>query len=267
MQDGKTFLIGVVAILFFFISFKGCKDENNGQLQYQQNGNFEKSPVDVLIRDLNSEQNFNITLMDMDFSEETDKYKHKYNILVERPDSVYAKETAWLPVSAAFFNANMENMGMEIASKLDGKVSKNTAPAGYSNYIGNEKYGQWRERDGGSFWEFYGKYAFMSSMFRMAMFPVRHSYWNDYRGNYYGSGRSYYGPTSNGSRMYGTNSTYAKNNTNSKWNSKSSNFKSRVQNKVRRSAASKKRAATQRTRSSNRYSSSSTRSRGGSFGK
>jgi hypothetical protein len=128
MQDGKTFLIGVVAILFFFISFKGCKDENNGQLQYQQNGNFEKSPVDVLIRDLNSEQNFNITLMDMDFSEETDKYKHKYNILVERPDSVYAKETAWLPVSAAFFNANMENMGMEIASKLDGKVSKNTAP-------------------------------------------------------------------------------------------------------------------------------------------
>lgn len=267
-MDSKTFLIGVVAVIFFFISFKGCKDKGNERQQVK----YEKTPVDKLIRDLSSEQNFTIILYDMDYVESNDQYKHQYNILIDKADSVYTKETDWLLVSSAFFNANVDNMGMEIASKKDGKLTKAVAPAGYTNYVGNEKYGQWKEHNGSSFWEFYGKYAFMSSMFRMAMFPVHYGYWNDYRSNYYGHGRAYYGPTNNGGRMYGTKSSYAQANSSSKWNSKSSDFKSRVRSKVSRSStASKSRVTrstnTKRTRSSSRYSSSSSRSRGGSFGK
>lgn len=190
--------------------------------------------------------------------------------MIEREDSAYVQTTDWVVVSSIFFNANVDNMGMELASKKDGKINKSASPAGYSNYIGNEKYGQWKERDGSRFWEFYGKYAFMSSMFRMAMFPVRYSYWNNYRSNYYGAGRSYYGPNTNGRNMYGTNSSYTKSNNNSKWNNKSSDFKSRVRGKVSQSAASSRKSrstAAKRSRSSSRYSKSSTRSRGGSFGK
>lgn len=284
MQNGKTVVIGVVVIIFFMISFRGCSDNdgravNRSNSQGSQNSApqqvaVQKSPVDILIRDLSAEQNFSIILYDMDYDEGSKKYSHQYNVLVDSDDSVKVKTTDWLLVSAAFFNQNVDNMGMELASKKDGKLNKIVAPAGHSNYVGNEKYGQWRERDGNRFWEFYGKYAFMSSMFRMGMYPVYYSSWNNYHSNYYGR-RSYYGQTSNGQRMYGTNSSYQKSNTSSTWNNKPSDFKSRVRNNVQRSTASKssttstKRTSTQQktTRSSSRYSSSSTRSRGGSFGK
>lgn len=268
MQNLKTVLIVIIAIIFFIISFRGC-NENKESNQYarQSTTTYTKSPLDLLIRDLNSEQNFTIILYDMDYNESSDTYLHKYNVLVERPDSVYTKETDWVTVSRTFFNQNVDNMGMELASKKDGNLNKTAAPAGYSNYIGNEKYGQWRERDGSSFWEFYGRYAFMSSMFRMAMFPIQYSYWNDYRTNYYGNGRSYYGPTTNGQRMYGTNSRYGQTNTQKTWNNKSSSFKSRVRSQVSRSSSASNTRSARTTRSSNRYSSSSTRSRGGGFGK
>jgi hypothetical protein len=270
MQNGKTFLIGIVAILFFMISFKGCFKSDNRSVErsYTSQPAPQKSPVDVLIRDLSAEQNFSIILYDMDYDEAKKQGKHQYNVLLEKEDSVQVKKTDWLIVSSAFFNQNADNMGMELASKKDGKLSKVAAPAGYSNYVGNEKYGQWRERDGNRFWEFYGKYALMSSMFRMAMYPVGYSSWNNYNSNYYGR-RSYYGQTANGQRMYGTNSSYGKANTSSTWNNKPSDFKSRVRSNVQRSTVTKTRTTTQQrtTRSSSRYSSSSTRSRGGSFGK
>ncbi|NOQ28054.1 MAG: hypothetical protein GQ564_22050 [Bacteroidales bacterium] len=275
MQDGKTILIVIVAFMFLYISFKGCDDDEKKYQQsntQQQKAQYEKSPVDVLIRNLSNEQNFSIILFDMDYSEGTDDYTHQYNVLVEREDSVYVQKTDWITVSNIFFDSNIDNMGMELASKKDGVVNKAASPAGYTNYVGNDKYGQWKERDGNRFWEYYGKYAFMSSMFRMTMFPVRYSYWNNYHSNYYGHGRSYYGPSANGRNMYGTNSSYTQANNSSKWNGKSNNFKSSVRSNVSRSAtASKSRAsrsnAAKRNRSSSRYSSSSTRSRGGSYGK
>lgn len=275
MKDGKTILIVIVAFFFLYISFKGCNSDKKSYQQSSTRGQkiqYEKSPVDVLIRNLSGEQNFSIILLDMNYNEGSDVYTHQYNVLIEKEDSVYVQKTDWVTVSNIFFDANVENMGMEIASKKDGKVNRAASPAGYTNYVGNEKYGQWRERDGNRFWEYYGRYAFMSSMFRMSMYPIRYSYWNNYRSNYYGYGRSYYGPSSGGRNMYGTNSNYSRANTGSKWNSKPADFKSRVRSKVSKSAtASKNRlsriSSAKRTRSSSRYSSSSTRSRGGSYGK
>ena len=66
-------------------------------------------------------------------------------------------------------------MGMEIVSKgEDGKVSKTAAPPDYNNFVGNERYGQWVQGSGGgSFWQFYGQYMFLNTMFNMATFPAR----------------------------------------------------------------------------------------------
>lgn len=74
----------------------------------------------------------------MDYDERNDIFKHCYNVLIENPDTILSKKTDWVAVSQSFFDANKDNMGMEIASKKDGKVSKVAAPAGYSNYVGNE---------------------------------------------------------------------------------------------------------------------------------
>lgn len=244
--------LGIIAIWYF----SGCGSSVT----------FKKSPLDDIIRDYTDVNNFSIILYDMDYSDTRNAYQHKYRILIPKEDTVEATLTDWYDVSDNEFKQYENNMGMVIASKINGEVKKTVAPPGYDNYVGNKKYGKWVERDGGSFWEFYGKYAFMSSMFNMAMYPIRYSYWNDYRTNYYGYNRPYYGPvTRNGNYMYGTRSNYTKNTyKKASWNNKPNSFKQKVRNKVQKSTTAKK------TKSFSRYksnSSSSFRSRSGGFGK
>lgn len=228
---------------------------------------FIKNPVDDLVRDMPAERVFSIALYDMNVEGNFfEDYYHKYRIIEEKtPGQPEERITDWFPVSESQFKQHVDDMGMELVSRgEDGKLVKEVSPPGYNNYVGNEKYGQWTQRDGGSFWEFYGKYAFMSSMFRMFTYPVNRSYYNDYRGNYYGRGRAYYGPTTGGSSYYGTNSNYTKTSrTNSTWSNNKSSFKNRVNSRTSRSSSSTSRTS----RSSSRYGSSSSRSRGGGFGK
>ena len=221
---------------------------------------FSKSPVDEMIRDMTNVPVYSVILYDMDAEGIVfTTYKHQYRIIKEEQEGKPEEEiTGWKEVGERFFKQNENNMGMEIVSKTaDGKLIKSASPAGYNNYIGNERYGNWQTNSSGnSFWAFYGQYAFMSSMFNMMAYPVRRSYYNNYRGSYYGTGRSYYGPrTSGGGRYYGTNSNYNRTSRpNSRWNN---NFRNRVRS-----------ASTRSSKSGSRYKSgSSFRSRGGGFGK
>jgi len=218
---------------------------------------FVKSPVDIMIRDMMDKEAFSIILYDMNVEGNFSKdYYHQYRVIVTKKDSSTDERiTEWKEVSRDFFERNINNMGMELAAKSpDGKINKTPAPPGYSSYVGNSRYGHWNNRNGNSFWAFYGQYAFMSSMFNMMNTPVRRSYYNDYSRNYSGR-KPYYGPSSGGRKMYGTGSTYtSRNRSNSSWsrNPNARSFRQRVNNSVRRS--------------SSRYSRSS-RSRSGGFGK
>ncbi|MEM0941458.1 MAG: hypothetical protein AAF600_14865 [Bacteroidota bacterium] len=239
--------IGVI-ILLVFIS--GC------------GGGYTKNPVDILIRDMTDAKSFSIILYDMDvkgnFSKE---YFHQYQIIEtmdENPTDSMPGETSeviteWLQVPRDYFEKNADNMGMEIAAKNDnGQVTKVASPPGYSNYVGNTQYGQWRtHRDGYSFWEFYGQFAFMQSMFNLATYPVRRSYYDDYRGGYYGN-RPYYGPKTSGVPTYGTNSKYtSQHRSNSSWskNPRSNAFTRRVNNSVKRSSSRYSSSSSMRSRS------------------
>lgn len=254
---------------------------------------FKKSPVDEIIKDLNDKQNFSIILYDMDFEEKEEIYKHKYEVIVvenntpetssavpqddnlddfqevpaagdsEPADTAYSEITDWKQVSPEFFNKHIDNMGMEIVSKIDGKVEKVPAPPGYSNYIGNEKYGQWKnDNSGNRFWEFYGKYAFMTSMFHLAMMPARYSMWNNYHSIYRPYGRPYYGNVGNG-RAYGTGSAFnSRAMANTSYEKKPASFKQRVRDRVSRSKSTQT-----NTRKTTRTSNSRVRSRSVGTGK
>ena len=242
----------ILPVFFMFLLLTGCGGKD-----------FQKSPVDELAKEMTNLSDFTIILYDMDTEGSFFKtYKHQYRVIKEETEGEPTEEvTDWYEVSDDFFNLHLNDMGMEIASKTNGKLSKAVSPPGYSNYVGNAQYGQWRTgNDGSSFWEFYGKFAFMSSMFNMFTYPVRRSYWDDYRGNYYGRGRAYYGPTTaGGGRYYGTNSEYNRQSrSSSRWttNSNNNSFKRRVNQRTSRSS-----------RSSSRSSRSSYRSRGGRSGK
>ncbi len=235
-----------IALLAFFLF--GCGGGSS----------YKKSPLDELIRDLPDDEVFSIILYDMDVKGNFfESYFHKYKIIRgSDPDNISEIETDWHEIGEKEFKGYVNDMGMEIAARdSTGKLTKNVAPPGYSNYVGNPRYGHWNNSGGSSFWAFYGQYAFMSSMFNMMTYPARRSYYNDWRGNYYGSGRRYYGPTSSGGRYYGTNSSYNRStNPSSSWSRNTSSFKNRVASRTGRT-------------SSNRSSSSSSRSRGGGFGK
>lgn len=231
--------IGLLAVVFLLFSCGGDK--------------FQKSKVDELVRDLPENQVFSILLHDMDVQGNFfETYHHQYKIIQENSSgNLDNYTTEWLEVGKTEFNQHINDMGMEIAARdSTGKVNKSVSPAGYNNYVGNSKYGRWENRGGSSFWAFYGQYAFMSSMFNMMAYPVRRSYYSNWRGSYYGTGRGYYGPTTGGSSYYGTNSAQGRaTNPNSSWSRNRSSFKQRVASRTSRSSGG------------------GARSRGGSFGK
>jgi hypothetical protein len=222
---------------------------------------FEKSPVDDLIRDMDKEQNFTILLYDMDSEGSwSPTYKHKYKVITEGADSVPKERiTDWYEVDELFFDMHANDMGMEIAAKVDGKVTKETSPPGYSRYVGNSQYGHWNTNSSGdSFWEFYGKYAMISSMVGLMTGPIYRTGYYDYHSNYRGV-RPYYG---SGSQTYGTFSDASRQSNPDfhKRLSSNSTFKDRVNGSVSRSSAART------TRSGSRYSSGSSRSRSSSGG-
>lgn len=247
----------VVLFVFFVVLVYACSRSCEGDYSEPI-----KSPVDNFVREMSDAETFSIILYDMNTEGSIFKeFYHQYKIIkVDSNGEIDEEITDWLPVDEDFFIANMDNMGMEIAAKgEDGKVTKGVSPPGYGAYVGNENYGRWVQRDGGSFWEFYGRFAMMNAMFNMMTYPARRSYYNDYRGGYYGTGRSYYGPRgSDGSYAYGTGSKYnSTTNKSSKWSSNSANnsFKQQVRS-----------GTAQSSKSGSRYSNFS-KSRSGGFGK
>jgi hypothetical protein len=237
-----------------------------------------KSPLDNIITTYIDVQNYSVILADMDYKEANDKYFHKYKIILEKNNTTKSTEddfdittTGWKEVSAITFEEHQQDLGMTVLSKKNGVLDKKTTPAGYNNYVGNNKYGSWqRQSNGSSFWVFYGQYHFMRSMFYGSSHRYYRNDYDYYRTNHYGRS-NYYGRNNN----FGT-STYK--NSNSTWTSKPKTFKEKVRSKVKRSSSSLKskgysssksyKSSNQTTRNTNRYSnSSSSRSRSGGFGK
>ena len=228
-------------------------------------------PSQEIIQQLKG-QDFSIVLNDMNISEKDNKrlFEHKYHILKVIEDSLVVDSLSWKPVNQAFFEKHEQDLGMEIVSNHNGKLSKTAQPVGFGWAIGNPKYGEWEEvsktQDSTSTasttnnqserrWRSRGP----SLLFWYWMLR-RPTYQRDYAGYRTASaaGRSYYGSQSNGTSKYGTNSTYQKAKRPSFFNRK------RSSNSWKSYTTSSKKTS----RSSSRYnSSSSTRSRSGGFGK
>ncbi len=219
---------------------------------------------------------FSIVLDDMKIDEKPDfmVYKHKYKVLTLENDSLRVKEIPWKTVNKKFFKDHENDLGMEIVSRHNGKVSKVAQPVGFGWAIGNEKHGEWENVQNDSTkvasshnsssnsnsnhnrrWRTHST----SPFFWYWMLSRRSTYRSDYNGyrTNYNSGRPYYGnKTSSGSYTYGTRSNYQSTNRKSFFTRKAQNA-SKWNNLYNRSS-----------RSSSRYSNgSSTRSRSGGYGK
>lgn len=230
-------------------------------------------PSEEIIQQLR-ETDFSIVLNDMNVSEKDNKhlFEHKYHILKVIDDSLVVDSLPWKTVNKYFFEKHENDLGMEIVSNHNGRLSRTAQPVGFGWAIGNPKYGEWvdvsKSQDSTSTtsstssnnrnerrWHSHGP----SLLFWYWMLR-RPAYQRDYRGYSAASaaGRSYYGTQTNGTSRYGTNSAYQK--------SKRPSFFNRRQSSNSWKSYSK--SSTRNSRSSSRYnSSSSTRSRSGGYGK
>lgn len=275
----RTLFPFLCAFLLLF-AFTSC-GTSSPQAKYE----YIEEGLDKIVKENLNEQSYTVILADMNYEGEGEKYLHKYQVIKAGEDSLLTETTTdWMEVSPVFFQSHENDLGMELASKTDGVLKKEVAPPGYSNYVGNEQYGEWRTgSNGSSFWHFYGQYAFMSMMFR-SMGPSRSS-WNGYNTTGRNSGKPYYGKTGS---EFGTKKAMATGGaTKSTWASKPSAFRDKVRTQVsqsataqkagksvktgsgsRASSSSKAPGASKTSRSSSRYNSGgSSRSRSGGFGK
>lgn len=167
------------------------------------------NPLDRLQRELDRYPEYSVILADMreEGTFSTD-YLHQYRVTTGQreggsDDLVFAESIRdWERVGRNTYSRYQPYLGMVILSKgPDGNVDQSEHPPGYQ-YVGNDRYGQWRgDGRGGSFWEFYGRYALISHMIGGFGRPIYRNDWNTYRGNR-NRGQPYFG-----SGAYGSNGT------------------------------------------------------------
>lgn len=171
------------------------------------------NPLDRLLAELRPYPEFSILLEDMKTSGtfSTD-YFHRYKVVIGEEiegseDLSFRDELGdWERVPKAVFRQYEPYLGMVILSKdASGPVQEAIHPPGYQ-YVGNPRYGQWRsDSSGGSFWEFYGKYALLSHVFGSFNRPIYRGDWDSYSSSRR-SNRPYFGPN----REFGTQGTYTR---------------------------------------------------------
>jgi hypothetical protein len=265
MQKLKT--TGIILGILFLLMIYGLSTCGSGDYDSSSETDPKKSSVhlDYLVDKHKLGNEYSIVLDDMDFTE-PDTYKHKYLLYSSRstPDTVIVDSTKWINVNAIFFDEHIEDLGMEIWSSSDGKVSKVSSPAGYSNYYGNTRYGYWNPAT--QLWMFHAQYMYLSNRMYYSGYPIHRNSWNNYSTNYRNK-TPFYGQNSSGKTEYGSKGAAASRvKPNSHWYKKSSAQRSTIgrgaasKSKNIKSSFNSKRAKTGRTRSS-------FRSRGGGFGK
>jgi len=216
-----------------------------------------EEPSRVIMNSLQG-SDYSIVLNDMDIKKENKMivYKHKYHVLKKTKDTLIIDSLEWQPVNEKFFKKYKDDLGMEIISYHNNKLSTVSQPVGYGWAIGNEKEGKWVKADSTKtstrrVWR-----PRASSMLFWYWMLRRPAYQRDYRysQSYRSSGKVYHGTnTKTGTSKFGTNSAYQK--------SKRAPF-------YKRSSTSSTWRKFKTKRSSSRYKGSSrTRSRSGGFGK
>ncbi|OQY52443.1 MAG: hypothetical protein B6230_02695 [Desulfobacteraceae bacterium 4572_89] len=136
-------------------------------------------------------------------------YYHRYL----KEENGETSETDWVKVDPSFYEQNLEFLGMAILSKPYGVFEKDrltqATPPGMA-YVGNSKYGEWKkDEQGTSFWSWYGRYAFFSSMFFFPPSYFHYGSWNRWNNNYRNR-QPYFGKNQNGAQHYGTRGSFVK---------------------------------------------------------
>lgn len=161
--------LAYLAILLFLFSCMGSGTTPIQKIEGQLKNIAEYS---VVLSDMQEEGNFLAS------------YYHRYKIIVFKDSIPHSRQTDWLKVSEPYYKKYEAYLNMVVLSKSPQHgVMDKVSPPGYQ-YVGNEKYGQWKTgEDGSSFWVWYGKYAMMRSIFGWGNYHLNRNDYNSWRKN------------------------------------------------------------------------------------
>lgn len=234
----------------FLVCGRTCSSSSSRSNIYTQSIKPNVEGLERIVRSYANESDFTVLLADMNYQDA--QFQHKYEVIIPNADSVQIEETAWQAVSGTFFKKHRDHLGMEVATKDNGVVKYLVAPPGFSDYVGNEEYGDWEsDGSGGRRWSFYPRFIYLRPYFYNGYAPANYTNWSQY--NTVGRNRTNYLGTN---YRYGTNTLLSTSRgRNSRWAQVLPSIKNKLQEEQRTS------------RSSSRYSNSSSRSRSSGFGK
>ncbi|MFC1525367.1 hypothetical protein ACFL6X_00995 [Candidatus Latescibacterota bacterium] len=171
-----------------------------------------RDPVADLIRDLDRYPEYSLVVDDLRVEDGFfPDYFLRFEVMTASgqrasggDDLAYERrQSDWMQVPERVFARYEHYLGMVVSAKTpDGRRTgaSQAHPPGYQ-YVGNSSYGSW---GAGGFWQFYGQYAFMSSM--LGGHGINRADYNDYRRTGQ-RGRPYFGPTKDGKTTFGTRGT------------------------------------------------------------
>lgn len=165
------------------------------------------NPLNEMKRDFDSKKAYTILLEDMNLKD--GQYVHKYCVLDFTNSTVEVSHTKWKDVDDHFFYLHEDNLGMEILSKReDGKLNNLVTPPGFTNVIGNDKFGSWGLNSDTEYWQFKNEFSSLETDLGLKGLVVLKSEFVEYEQKYLNN-RPYYGPKTNSSgdsTKYGTRS-------------------------------------------------------------
>ena len=281
---------------FSFIFYRACTSiSGSSEAYYIEQA---QQLIDPNVSSSQAQKSASATLILKDMHYKSNRYWHMYDIIGYYPSGtqkgqVFHKTSAWKEVNSTYFKKHIKNMGLELMHYNDTtqKTKQIVAPAGFSQFVGNALFGQWKvSKDVLDFsssapststsvslvdakdWEFKPQYKELQTWLSSYIKKYDYKEVTNYRRNYMPSGIYYYGgyypPTYYSSRgmsqphRYSTDTYSGK--TTSTWHKNSSTFRQQVQERLNRSKTS---SSYRSSHSSNRYYGSSTRSSSGGYGK
>lgn len=179
-----------------------------------------ENPITDIKKTYDDKKSYSLILKNMKVDDDKNLFYHRYELVGTDHGKTFRKDLGWKKVPYDLYKNHKSDLNTTILSKKGDDIRTTPHPPGYQ-YVGNEKYGRWKENDDGSqFWEFYGKYAmFQNVMYTFGSNSHRPRY-GDYRSyrRHVSNGKPYY---SNG--RYGTSGKYTKRNHTGKYRNVRSN--------------------------------------------
>jgi len=153
VPSGCWFPMLFVAFIGIINIFQCGNNSSSSNYEYPVNTGREFSKI---VGEFDANDEFTLILRDMDYR--NSQHYHKYEYVTDTSDVIVHSETGWYDVTPTFFKQHVNHLGLELVHKNGGTKLFGATPPGFSQFVGDEKYGSWVDNYGQKEWIYHPEY-------------------------------------------------------------------------------------------------------------